>query len=201
MFILDPSLHVTYSLLDETYEDYVYYIFDYDDTSCMHIARKLMRFGITLRINDILELNPWINCLDMEIGQVIMLSSDSLMSQACESEQLSHIVYRVNDGDGCNELAKQIGVTEDEIKLYNPKIDQKCTIGEGVKLVLGKVENDANYNSLFSFDCPKKHVIVEGETCRGIAKDKGITYLHLKKCNPQIDTDCTNIIAGKIITY
>src|SRR5262245_13002742 len=44
---------------------------------------------------------------------------------------------------------------------------------------------------------PQTHVIGEGETCADIASQYGITVDDLKRANSDINSDCTNLIAGE----
>ena len=44
---------------------------------------------------------------------------------------------------------------------------------------------------------PQSHTVGEGETCAAIASQYGITVDDLKRANRNINSDCTNLIAGE----
>lgn len=50
-------------------------------------------------------------------------------------------------------------------------------------------------------DCTVTHVIVPGDFCAGIASSVGIDLNTLLANNPNINSDCTNLVVGEVSVF
>ncbi|OJJ46524.1 hypothetical protein ASPZODRAFT_52789, partial [Penicilliopsis zonata CBS 506.65] len=113
--------------------------------------------------------------------------------------------HRVVQGDTCDGIDRQHGITLAEITHWNPLVGPDCTnlwLGYYVcvdapdkpipstETVLSPLEPSTEPK------CTKWHLVESGDTCFGIEHDYGITDAQFHNWNPLVGTDCAGLWLG-----
>ena len=142
-----------------------------DGDTCFKIALKY-----SMQLNEFLKLNPNLICENIGQTKIVCIRHSNFERPLISSCTQS---YTVVSGDRCEDLAKQFGISMDNLLNLNPNID--CIfIGKyvGQKLCLNST-------------CLKYYLMDEGDTCDLIAYKNSITIEKLYTWNPNVD--CINM--------
>ncbi|KAJ7228438.1 LysM domain protein [Mycena pura] len=121
-------------------------------------------------------------------------------------------------GDTCTGLEQQFGVTLAQLRAWNPQLSSDCTnllLGDAYCVDGGSTSSTAASSTTTSTiassttvpppaptppgttnACFVWHTVVSGDFCGLIEDDFGITMAQLQAWNPQLASDCTNLLLG-----
>ena len=112
--------------------------------------------------------------------------------------------YTVVVGDTCWAIANRFMITVTQLQMNNPTVN--CAflqVGSNI-CVQGAPKTTSfapAYTSAAPAGCTRAYTVVSGDSCLRIATIFGTTFDHLRTCNPTINTACSNLAVGQIITY
>ncbi|KAG8667748.1 hypothetical protein FPOAC2_12938 [Fusarium poae] len=123
--------------------------------------------------------------------------------------------HKVEKSQTCNDIASKFGISEDDVKKWNPEVGSDCTgIWANVYVCIGVIGGSAPTPSSTTTttgngvstplptqtgmvnNCSHFYKVHEGETCKYIAEYHSIPLEDIIKWNPAVGPDCTDIWAG-----
>jgi len=120
------------------------------------------------------------------LAVVVLLLSSALPSSAAQAkpaaEQQSYARYTVGQGENIYDVARNTGLTKDEIIRYNPWAADGISAGDTLLLPLA---------------IGQQHQVQTGETLYGLAKRYGVTIDELIAANPGTENGVT---VGQVLT-
>jgi LysM repeat protein len=114
------------------------------------------------------------------------------------------VSYQVIASDTCWAIANRFMITVTQLQMNNPTVN--CAflqVGSNI-CVQGAPKTTSfapAYTSAAPAGCTRAYTVVSGDSCLRIATIFGTTFDHLRRCNPIINTACSNLAVGQIITY
>ncbi|EEU33361.1 uncharacterized protein NECHADRAFT_56796 [Fusarium vanettenii 77-13-4] len=126
--------------------------------------------------------------------------------------------YKVQKDELCNTVASKLGISESDIKKWNPGVGSDCTgIWANVYICVGViggspppptttttssgngVTTPSPIQSGMVENCNKFYKVQKDELCNTIASKLGVSESDIKKWNPGVGSDCTGIWANVYI--
>ncbi|KAJ7491814.1 hypothetical protein B0H11DRAFT_2007939 [Mycena galericulata] len=109
--------------------------------------------------------------------------------------------YTVVSGDGCASIESMFDITFAELISMNPELNSGCTnllLGEAYCVTLtGTVTAPSNVApGTLTNGCMEYYTVVPGDQCTSIESDFGITLPDFLAMNPELNSGCTNLVAG-----
>ncbi|TFK91429.1 carbohydrate-binding module family 50 protein [Polyporus arcularius HHB13444] len=104
--------------------------------------------------------------------------------------------YTVKSGDTCAVMEDQFGITFDQIREWNIEIDSNCAnIQPGLGYcVAGPAIGTGTLTP--SQGCTAYYAVQRGDSCPAIESQFSITFTQIQAWNPEINSACSNIVAG-----
>ncbi|KAK1751404.1 hypothetical protein QBC47DRAFT_434461 [Echria macrotheca] len=119
--------------------------------------------------------------------------------------------YVIQSGDSCSLIEASFGITFAQLQGWNPSLKSDCSnllLGEAY-CVEGGTAVTATATSTSTFATPGAptpsgttgqcfvfHTVVSGDSCFAIEQTYGITMAQLQAWNPQLASDCSNLLLG-----
>jgi len=136
-----------------------------------HIAKKL---GVSQR--ELEELNPELKGKWLKKGTVVKVSKQE---QKKEKKEESYTVYKIKKGGRLEHVAKNLGVSKEELERLNPELKGKwLSAGTEVKVPL-KVKKEEEPKVPY-----KTYVVQKGAKLEHVAKKLGVSQRELEELNP-----------------
>jgi LysM repeat protein len=138
-----------------------------------YMAKISRKFEVTL--SDLIKANPQVKDSSLIYpGQALLIPS-------------SHeVIYVVEAGDSLSGIAKEYGITTDELLKSNPQITDPNLIHTGMELVIPTA-------------VAGQYVVLPGNSLSQIAQDFHVNLLDLLRANPQIKNP-DQIYVGEVVT-
>jgi murein DD-endopeptidase MepM/ murein hydrolase activator NlpD len=137
-----------------------------------HIAKKL---GVSQR--ELEELNPELKGKWLTKGTVVKVPKQG---QKKEKREESYTVYKIKKGGRLEHVAKNLGVSKEELERLNPELKGKwLSAGTEVKVPI-KVKREEPKVSY------KTYVVQKGAKLEHIAKKLGVSQRELEELNPEL---------------
>jgi peptidoglycan endopeptidase LytF len=154
---------------------------------CYKIAEKS---GLSL--NQLLSLNPGLNCDNLQIGSRVCLARNSTRPPATQCSK----GYRIQSGDYCYKIAKKNGLSLEQLLDMNPRLN--CTnLRIGSFVCVGRNETRRVSNQFPKQPECKGYKIQSGDYCYKIAQDNGLSLDQFLAMNPGLN--CDNLQIGTIV--
>ena len=148
--------------------------------------------------NYLYQLNPGINCNNLQIGQFICLpygSNYATMNgyySGCQN-------YRIREGDTCSALASQAGVSLNQFYNLNGYLNcNALQVGQYVCLPTGQAGTTMAGYSTGNRCYGRQYTVNYGDTCWAIAQRFGTTVEQLQACN---GLNCNDLRPGQVINF
>jgi murein DD-endopeptidase MepM/ murein hydrolase activator NlpD len=136
-----------------------------------HVAKKL---GISQR--ELEELNPELKGKWLTKGTVVKVPKQE---QKKEKREESYTVYKIKKGGRLEHVAKNLGVSKEELERLNPELKGKwLSAGTEVKVPL-KVKKEEEPRVPY-----KTYVVQRGAKLEHVAKKLGVSQKELEELNP-----------------
>ncbi|KAH9954329.1 hypothetical protein BC827DRAFT_1379516 [Russula dissimulans] len=98
--------------------------------------------------------------------------------------------YTVEPGDTCYGISEANDVPSYQLAVLNPGIDAVCdNLIPGQLLCLETT----------TMHCESTHTVEENDTCIDLANEYHISLNRLYHNNPQLNSECTNLIIGEVV--
>lgn len=94
--------------------------------------------------------------------------------------------YKVKTKETIFGIAKKFNVTQDELKQYNPSINNGLKKDFVLLLPVSLIDSRKNNNSTIQQSNPFVHIVKKGETLYGLSKTYGVTQEDIIANNPQV---------------
>ncbi|KAI5116230.1 hypothetical protein M0805_001222 [Coniferiporia weirii] len=141
---------------------------------------------------DLFRWNPEVNvgCTNIDAGEAYCVGGGG--------DQCAKL-YTVQSGDSCFAITQSQNITQAELDTLNPFLGSDCSLvpGENLCLVAGTNGPPTNLASGSFSNCTAYHTVVSGDNCPALETTYNIAAADLFKWNPEVNTACTNIIAGE----
>ncbi|KAL4958979.1 uncharacterized protein BDV14DRAFT_194147 [Aspergillus stella-maris] len=116
--------------------------------------------------------------------------------------------YTVVDGDGCDTIEDQFGITFSQFYAWNPSVGSECSnlwLGYAycvdgptstATITASTTGPDAPTQTGIAADCTKYHTVKAGDSCANIQFTYDVTFAQLYKWNPAIGEGCETLVIG-----
>jgi LysM repeat protein len=94
--------------------------------------------------------------------------------------------YKVKTKETIFGIAKKFNVTQDELKQYNPSINNGLKKDFVLLLPVSLIDSRKNNNSTIQQSNPFVHIVKKGETLYGLSKTYGVSQEDIIANNPQV---------------
>ncbi|KAK6008144.1 hypothetical protein QM012_000047 [Aureobasidium pullulans] len=193
-----PSGYATASCSGKTYT-----VVSGDNCGAIATKHSIPR-GSLMTMNNILP-----DCSDLYIGQILCLPD------ACQT-------YTIQSGDTCNAITTSSNITLTQLRSWNPFVDSSCSnliagdaicinqpgpIWTGTTIAGATATKTAVYATATATSpgtlaygttsrCGKYYEVQTGDDCHLIALNFTISIGLFEAINPDINSDCTNLVPG-----
>ncbi|KAJ2988304.1 hypothetical protein NUW54_g9156 [Trametes sanguinea] len=155
----------------------------------------------SISLSDFRAWNPEVNaqCTNIALGLAYCVSgpppSSSPIAPGTITTDCSSY-YTVQAGDTCQVIEDQYSISFDQIRQWNPEVDANCgNIQPGLGYcVAGPPAGTGTITP--SQGCTAYYTVQQGDSCPVIESLFEISFSQLQAWNPEINADCSNIIAG-----
>lgn len=162
------------------------------------------------------KMNPSINaqCTNILLGVAYCVFPDTPFAPPSDSDIPGNVAqgtitegctkyYTVVSGDSCAVIESEFNVTLAQFISFNPEINSQCT-----NLGLGSAYCVASSNATstgpppnvapgtITDGCTDYHTVVSGDSCSVIETTFNLTLAQFIAMNPEINSQCTNLILG-----
>ena len=94
--------------------------------------------------------------------------------------------YKVKTKETIFGIAKKFNITQDELKQYNPSVNNGLKKDFVLLLPVSLIDSRKNNNSTIQQSNPFVHIVKKGETLYGLSKTYGVTQEDIIANNPQV---------------
>lgn len=94
--------------------------------------------------------------------------------------------YKVKTRETIFGIAKKFNITQDELKQYNPSVNNGLKKDFVLLLPVSLIDSRKNNNSTIQQSNPFVHIVKKGETLYGLSKTYGVTQEDIIANNPQV---------------
>lgn len=115
--------------------------------------------------------------------------------------------YTVKSGDLCSTIAVEHKITVEQLQAANRNMDcNVLKVGDRLKIPSAAVATPTrgviggNPTTRPGGGSAKSYTVKPGDTCAGIAASHGVGTAAFLSANPSIDSDCTNLREGQVVT-
>ncbi|PIL32555.1 hypothetical protein GSI_05258 [Ganoderma sinense ZZ0214-1] len=157
--------------------------------------------NFSIALTDFLAWNPEVNsqCTNIVLGLAYCVSGPPPTTSPIAPGTITtgcSTYYTVQSGDTCAVMETQFDVTFDQIRQWNPEIDSNCAnIQPGFGYcVAGPAAGTGTITP--SQGCTAYYTVQSGDSCGVIDAQFNITLTQFLTWNPEINSQCSNILAG-----
>ncbi|KAL4739523.1 hypothetical protein BDV11DRAFT_169938 [Aspergillus similis] len=112
--------------------------------------------------------------------------------------------YTVADGDGCDTIENEFGITFAQFYAWNPSVGSDCSnlwldyayCVDGPTSTATTTAPGAPTQTGIAADCTKYHTVEAGDSCAAIESTYDVTFAQLYAWNPAIGDDCQTLAIG-----
>ncbi|RDX41745.1 hypothetical protein OH76DRAFT_1411835 [Lentinus brumalis] len=155
----------------------------------------------TISLSDFRTWNPEVNaqCTNIVLGLAYCVNGPPPSSTPIAPGTITtgcDAYYTVQPGDTCAIMEDQTGVSFDQIRQWNPEIDSNCANIQPdlAYCVAGPAAGVGTLSP--SQGCTAYYTVMSGDSCPAIEAQFALTFVQIQLWNPEINNDCSNIIAG-----
>ncbi|KAI0714387.1 hypothetical protein C8T65DRAFT_644159 [Cerioporus squamosus] len=157
--------------------------------------------SFSISLSDFRTWNPEVNaqCTNIVLGLAYCVNGPPPSSTPIAPGTITtgcNTYYTVQPGDTCAVMEDQYDITFDQIRQWNPEVDSNCA---NIQPDLGYcvAGPEAGTGTITpSQGCTAYYTVMSGDSCPAIEAQFGITFAQIQTWNPEINNDCSNIIAG-----